>query len=149
MMNFLHNLPAGPDAPDLIFTLVEVPAKSRNKYKYDIKREIFILDKVLHAPFSYPVDYGFIPSTWYDDSAPLDVILLVFESTFTGCIVRSRPIGLLRMKGESGIDDKILAVPNDEPRFNPTLLQLLRQDFALEIQELAGELPTDDSGLDI
>ncbi len=115
-MNMLHNFPSGPEPPQTLYALIEAPAKGKNKYEYDFKREVFMLEKVIHSPFTYPVDFGFIPSTWYDDSAPLDVMLLVFEPTFPGCLVRCRPIGLLRIKHAGGLDDKVLAVPLEEPR---------------------------------
>lgn len=144
-MNLLHNLPSGPDPPNSVFALVESPSKRRNKFSYDIKREVFVLENVANSP--YPVDYGFIPSSWYDDSAPLDVMLIVFEPTFPGCIVRCRPIGLLRIKDENGVDDKILAVPEDEPRFkNVTDVKEIPEHTKKEISHFFEEFKRDVEG---
>jgi len=145
-MNLLHGVP-GPGPPKAIFAVIEVPSKGKNKYEYDVKKEAFMLEKVLEGPYTYPVDCGFIPSTWYDDSAPLDVMVLVFEPTFPGCIIRCRPIGLLRIKHSSGIDDRVLAVPADEARLRgikdindvPAHTRKEIAHFFTELRKLGGE----------
>lgn len=96
---------------------IEIPRGSRNKYEYDEKEGIFRLDRVLYSSVHYPTDYGSIPGSCAPDGDPLDVMVLVEEPTFPGCFVRVRPIGLLRMRDEKGGDDKVLAVLNDDPRF--------------------------------
>jgi len=117
-MKKLDELPPGPKPPEEIYVLVEIPEGSQNKYELDKKFKMFILDRVLHSPLHYPADYGHIPSTLCEDGDPLDALVLVTEPTFPGCIIKARPIGVIEMEDEKGIDDKILAVPVDDPRFS-------------------------------
>jgi inorganic pyrophosphatase len=101
-----------------IEAVIEIASGSRNKYEYDHERHIFRLDRVLYSSVHYPTDYGFIPETLADDGDPLDILVVVEEPTFPGCYVRARPIGTLVMSDEKGPDEKILAVPVDDPRFD-------------------------------
>jgi inorganic pyrophosphatase len=114
--NYLH-LPLGERMPDEINVVVEIPEKSRNKYEYDKHHDIFRLDRALHSAIHYPGDYGFAPQTLALDGDPLDVLVLVIEPTFPGCLVVARPIGLLEMIDGDKEDEKILAVPVGEPAF--------------------------------
>lgn len=114
--NYLY-LPLGEHAPDEINVIVEIPEKSRNKYEYDKSLDIFRLDRALHSAIHYPGDYGFAPQTLALDDDPLDVLVLVIEPTFPGCLVTARPIGLLEMTDGGKEDDKVLAVPVGEPAF--------------------------------
>ncbi|MBQ9554484.1 inorganic diphosphatase [bacterium] len=75
--------------------VVDVPKGSNNKYEYDHELGCFRLDRVIHSSMYYPVDYGFIPQTLSGDGDPCDVCLLVTNPTFTGCIIKARPIGIL------------------------------------------------------
>ena len=111
------NLPLGDRAPDEINVIVEIAGGSRNKFEYDKALDIFRLDRALHSPIFYPGDYGFAPRTLALDDDPLDVLILVSEPTFTGCLVAARPIGLLKMIGDGKEDDKVLAVPVGEPEY--------------------------------
>ncbi len=110
-------LPLGARAPEEITVVVEIPRGSRNKYEYDKSLDVFRLDRALHSPIHYPGDYGFAPQTHALDDDPLDVLILVSEPTFSGCIVMARPIGLLHMIDDGKVDDKILAVPVGEPEY--------------------------------
>jgi inorganic pyrophosphatase len=110
-------LPLGENAPDTINVVVEIPSGSRNKYEYDKALDIFRLDRALHSPVYYPGDYGFVPRTLALDGDPLDVLILVSEPTFSGCLVVARPIGMLKMIDGGEPDDKILAVPVGEPDY--------------------------------
>ncbi len=110
-------LPLGERAPDTINVIVEIPSGSRNKYEYDKALDIFRLDRALHSPVYYPGDYGFAPRTLALDDDPLDVLILVSEPTFSGCLVVARPIGLLNMLDDGKSDDKVLAVPVGEPEY--------------------------------
>jgi len=96
---------------------VEVPNGSTNKYKYDCKVGFFKLDRVLYSALYYVGDYGIIPRSWALDGEPLNILVLTSKPTFTGCVVAARPIGVLTTEDENGQDDKILAVPADDPRF--------------------------------
>ncbi len=114
--------------------IIEIPRGSRNKYEYDHQRGIFHLDRVLYSSVHYPTDYGFLAGTLSGDGDPLDVLVVVDEPTFTGCHVRIRPIGALTMSDEKGIDEKILGVPLDDPRYN-TIMDLpnLQEHWPREI----------------
>ncbi len=103
---------------ETVEALVEIPKGSRNKYELDHKRDILFLDRVLFSSVHYPTDYGFIPGTNAADGDPVDVLIIVEEPTFPGCRVRVRPIGVLMMRDEKGVDEKVLAVPVADPRFD-------------------------------
>ena len=115
--NYLH-LPVGQASPEEINVVVEIPQGSRNKYEYDKHLNVFRLDRALHSPIYYPGDYGFVPQTLAEDDDPLDVLILVIQPTFPGCLVLARPIGLLKMIDDGKPDDKVLAVPVGEPAYN-------------------------------
>jgi inorganic pyrophosphatase len=114
-MNLWHDLDAGPHVPQTVNVIVEIPKGSRNKYELDKSLGMFRLDRVLFSAMEYPGDYGLIPQTYYDDGDPLDVLVMVTEPTFTGCIIQARPIGLFRMVDRGKRDDKVLAVPVNDP----------------------------------
>jgi len=103
--------------PEAVEVVVEIPRGSRNKYEYDHERHAITLDRVLYSSVHYPTDYGFVPETRAADGDPLDVLVIVEEPTFPGCHVLIRPIGVLLMRDEAGIDEKILGVPMADPRF--------------------------------
>jgi inorganic pyrophosphatase len=98
--------------------LVEIPRGSRTKYELDQQTGRIRLDRVLFSSVHYPADYGFIMDTVGRDGDPLDALIVVEEPTFPGCIVPARPIGTLLMRDEHGEDEKILAVPVGDPRFD-------------------------------
>jgi inorganic pyrophosphatase len=117
MMNPLFNLPVGDDAPKEINMLVETPKGSINKYEYHTKSGLLKLDRVLFERLPYPIEYGAIPQTWDEDNDLLDVMSLVTEPTFPGCLISVRPIGVMLFNDSGEKDDKILAVPVDDIRF--------------------------------
>jgi inorganic pyrophosphatase len=102
----------------MVDAIVEIPRGSRNKYEVDHKTGAIRLDRVLFSSVHYPTDYGFIPGTKAADGDPIDVLVIVEEPTFPGCRVEIRLIGVLLMRDEKGIDEKILAVPVGDPRFD-------------------------------
>lgn len=102
---------------DTVEALIEIPRGSRNKYEVDKQTGVIRLDRVLYSSVHYPTDYGYILDTHADDGDPLDILVLVEEPTFPGCHVTARPIGVLRMRDDKGLDDKIIAVPAGDPRF--------------------------------
>jgi inorganic pyrophosphatase len=116
-MNLWHELDPGPNPPDVIHVIVEIPKGSRNKYEFHKQTGAFKLDRVLYSPVHYPGDYGFTPQTFYDDGDPLDVLVMTNLPTFTGCIVEARPIGLFKMLDRGEPDDKVLAVLQYDPFF--------------------------------
>ncbi|MFH0987172.1 MAG: inorganic diphosphatase [Candidatus Micrarchaeota archaeon] len=104
--------------PKEVNAVIEVPKGSSNKYEYDAKENCFKLDRALHSAVFFPFDYGFIPGTKSIDGDALDIMVLTEQPTFTGCVIKSRVIGLFEMEDESGTDYKIVAVPASdvEPR---------------------------------
>src|SRR4051812_4478167 len=113
-MNYL-SLPTGSRAPETVNAVVEVPSGQANKYEYDPELGVFRLDRPLYASVHYPGDYGFIPGTRSNDGDPLDVLILVQNPTFAGCLIEIRPIGLLEMIDEHVPDQKLLAVADSSP----------------------------------
>lgn len=103
--------------PEIINVVVEIPKGSMNKYEYDKTHNIIKLDRVLFSPFHYPGDYGIIPKTLSDDGDPLDALVLVTNPTFPGILIESRPIGLLRMVDDGALDDKVVCVSLNDPRY--------------------------------
>lgn len=112
------DLPTGPDVPEVVNAVIEIPKGSRNKYEYSKELGDYMLDRVLYSPMHYPGEYGFIPQTIYDDGDPMDIIVLMQDQTFPGCIIEARPVGLMRMVDSGEKDDKILAVPAEDPRYH-------------------------------
>jgi inorganic pyrophosphatase len=115
-MNYLH-LPLGSRAPELVNAVVEIPAGGVNKYEFDKQLNVFRLDRPLYSPVHYPGDYGFLPSTLAEDGDPLDIVIMVAEATFTGCLVEARPVGLLEMLDQGRKDEKVLAVSAGNPLY--------------------------------
>lgn len=108
-------LPIGPNAPQRVNAVIEIPKGSVNKYEYDKEVHVFRLDRTLFSPVHYPGDYGFIPGTLGDDGDPLDVLVLLESATFPGCLMEVRPIGVLRMLDQGKGDERILAVAESDP----------------------------------
>jgi inorganic pyrophosphatase len=116
-MNLWREIPAGRKPPEIVNAVIEVISWSRDKYEYHREWEVFILDRVLHSSVVFPVEYGFIPQTWFHDNDPLDIMVKSYEPLEIGCIVEVKPIGVLVMEDEEGEDPKILSVPTRDPRF--------------------------------
>ena len=114
-----------PQGRGPIEVTVEIPSGSRNKYEYDHARHRFVLDRVLYSSVHYPCDYGFIEGSLAEDGDPLDVLVIIAEPTFPGCVVRARPVGVLDMADEKGHDYKILAVAHDDPRWEEMFRRLV------------------------
>lgn len=108
---------AGSDIPRVVNAIIEIPKGGRNKYELDKKTGLFRLDRYLFASSHYPGDYGLIPQTLAEDGDPLDILVMVNEATFSGCLIEARVIGLFRMKDNGFNDFKLFAVPNSDPLF--------------------------------
>ena len=116
MVNYLE-LPMGDRSPEVFRAVIEIPLDGTQKIEYDKELHVFRLDRTLHSPVHYPGDYGFVPSTLSDDGDPLDVLVLVSTPSFPGCVQEVRPIGLLEMMDQGVLDEKVLAVGKNNPRF--------------------------------
>ncbi|NEP39972.1 MAG: inorganic diphosphatase [Okeania sp. SIO2H7] len=112
----LSKIPARPKE-GILNVLIEIPAGSKNKYEFDKDLGAFALDRVLYSSVQYPYDYGFVPNTLADDGDPLDGMVLMDQPTFPGCVIPARPIGMLEMIDGGDRDEKILCVPDKDPRF--------------------------------
>jgi inorganic pyrophosphatase len=97
--------------------VIEVPKGSKNKYELDKETGLLRLDRVLYSAVHYPADYGFIPRTFCDDGDPLDALVLGQEPVYPLTLVQARAIGVMRMRDEKGLDDKIVAVSVRDPAF--------------------------------
>jgi inorganic pyrophosphatase len=95
--------------------VIEVPKGSKNKYELDKETGLLRLDRVLYSAVHYPANYGFVPRTFCDDGDPLDALVLGQEPVYPLTIVEARAIGVMRMRDDKGIDDKILAVAVSDP----------------------------------
>lgn len=116
MMHPLHHISPGPDVPHVIHCYVEIARGQRNKYELDKETGLLKFDRLLYSAMHYPGDYGFIPQTLAGDGDPLDVLVVVTEPTFPGCLMEVRPVGVFLMEDDKGVDEKILAVPVEDPR---------------------------------
>jgi inorganic pyrophosphatase len=117
-MNPWHDVEPGNDIEQWFNAIIEIPKGSKNKYEIDKKTGLLKLDRVLFSAVHYPANYGFIPRSFCDDGDPLDVLALGQEPVHPLCIIRARAIGVISMKDEKGIDDKIIAVQVDDPEYN-------------------------------
>jgi inorganic pyrophosphatase len=106
------------DEQGLVDVIVEIPRGSRNKYEYDHERNLIRLDRRLFSATFYPADYGFVPDTLAEDGDPLDVLVLIDEPTFPGCLVEVRPVGVFWMSDEKGPDAKIISVAHGDPMWD-------------------------------
>lgn len=111
------NITIGEKAPEVVNVIIEIPARSSNKYEYDEKLDIIKLDRVLHSPMFFKTEYGFIPETRSEDGDHLDVLVLITEPTFPGCLLSARPVGMLDISDESGQDWKIIAIAENDPYY--------------------------------
>src|SRR5436190_10273232 len=116
-MNPWHDVAIGEDPTRSFHCVIEVPSGSKNKYELDKTTGLLRLDRVLYSAVHYPADYGFIPRTYCGDGDPLDVLVLAQEPVFPLTLVEARAIGVMRMRDEKGIDDKIVAVSVRDPAY--------------------------------
>jgi len=111
----LDRVPSGTDIPNDINVIVEIPAHSDPvKYEVDKDTGAMFVDRFMNTAMFYPCNYGYVPHTLSEDGDPVDVLVVTPIPLLTGSVIRCRPVGLLRMTDESGVDVKILAVPIDK-----------------------------------
>ena len=102
---------------DTVDVIIEIPRGSQNKYEYDHESHTIKLDRHLLVSMGYPAEYGFIPDTLGGDGDPLDALVLTEYPTFPGCLIESKIVGMCVMTDEKGQDEKLIAVPDYDPRW--------------------------------
>ncbi|MCK9378891.1 MAG: inorganic diphosphatase [Candidatus Moranbacteria bacterium] len=117
-MNMWHEISAGKNAPKTINVIIECPRGSKNKYEIDKETGLIKLDRAMKTSQDYPFDYGFVPQTLWEDNDPLDVIVLSTYALSPGILVEVRPVAVMRMIDCGEGDDKIIAVPKNDPRWD-------------------------------
>jgi inorganic pyrophosphatase len=110
-------IPAGSGLPSVVNAIVEIPKGRRNKFEVDKRTGLIKLDRYLFSSSHYPGDYGFIPQTLAEDGDQLDVLVMVNEPTFSGCLIETRVVGIFRMTDRGANDYKVLGVPHRDPLF--------------------------------
>ncbi len=115
-MNLLHDIE--PGTRDEMNVIIEIPRGSKNKYEIDKATGLIALDRAMHTSQDYPFDYGFIPRTLWDDGDALDVLVLTTYPLAPGILVRVRPVAVMDMIDGGESDNKVIAVPTDDPRWN-------------------------------
>lgn len=106
-------IPAGDHPPDDINVIIEIPVGGEPiKYELDKASGALFVDRFLYTPMRYPGNYGFVPHTLSDDGDPVDVLIATTRPLVPGAVINCRPIGVLMMKDEAGMDEKVIAVPN-------------------------------------
>lgn len=109
----VSKISSGLGLPEDFFTIIEIPANSAPiKYEHDKESGAIFVDRLMGTSMSYPLNYGYIPHTMAGDGDPVDVLVATPFPLLPGAVIRCRPIGLLRMEDESGVDAKVLAVPH-------------------------------------
>ncbi len=117
MTHAWHDIPLGDRIEEHFVSIIEIPKGSKVKYELDKESGLLKVDRVLFSAVHYPANYGFLPRTYCDDGDPLDVLVLCQEPVAPLCIMRSRAIGMMRMRDDKGGDDKIIAVHVDDPAY--------------------------------
>ncbi len=117
-MNIWHDISANRINAEEFEALIEIPKGSKTKYELDKETGLIKLDRVLYTSTVYPANYGFIPRTLADDGDPLDVLVLGNESIYPMTLVNCYPIGVIKMIDDCDLDEKIIAIPKNDPTYN-------------------------------
>jgi inorganic pyrophosphatase len=108
----LNNVPSGRDLPDDFNVIIEIPMNGDPiKYEVDKDSGAIFVDRFMGTAMHYPCNYGYIPHTIAGDGDPVDVLVITPFPLFPGVVVRCRPVGILKMTDDGGVDAKVLAVP--------------------------------------
>lgn len=102
---------------ETVNAIVEIPRGSQNKYEYDHETHTIKLDRHMLVSMGYPAEYGFIPDTLGGDGDPLDILILTEYPTFPGCQIEVKVLGMCIMTDEHGPDEKLIGVPDYDPRW--------------------------------
>ena len=117
-MNIWHDISPKRISKDNFMAIIEISKGSKNKYELDKETGLLKLDRILYTSTHYPANYGFIPRTYADDLDPLDVLVLCSESILPLTMVNCYPIGVISMIDNGRADEKIIAIPFDDPSYN-------------------------------
>ena len=117
-MNIWHDMDPWRINPECFMVVVEIPKGSKVKYELDKQTGLLKLDRILYTSTHYPANYGFIPRTYADDMDPLDVLVLCSETIYPMTLVKCYPIGVITMIDNGRRDEKIIAIPFDDPTYN-------------------------------
>ncbi len=117
-MNLWHDIE--PGTADGMNVIIEINKGSKNKYEVDKETGMIALDRVSHTAQDFPFDYGFVPKSLWHDGDPLDVIVLTTYPLLPGVLLKARPVGIMNMIDSGEGDDKIIAVPVKDPRWEAT-----------------------------
>lgn len=108
----IRKIPVGKKPPEDINVVIEVPQHGDPiKYELDKESGAIFVDRFMHTAMHYPCNYGFVPNTLSDDGDPVDVLVVSNFALMPGCVIPCRPVGVLMMEDEAGMDAKVLAVP--------------------------------------
>jgi inorganic pyrophosphatase len=107
----------GDKAPEIVRAVIEIPKGCRMKYELDKATALLRLDRVLHTAMFYPMNYGLMPHTYFDDGDPLDILVICSIDIDPLCVVDARVVGIMHMEDENGIDDKIISVADHDPAY--------------------------------
>lgn len=134
MGNIWHDINPKRISPDRFIAVIEIPKGCKNKYEMDKDTGLLRLDRVLYTSTHYPANYGFIPRTYADDKDPLDVLVICQENILPMTLVECYPIGVLKMTDGDEIDEKIIAIPINDPSYTDyTDISQLPQHLFAEI----------------
>ena len=118
MSNIWHDISPKRISPDDFMCVIEIPKGSKKKYELDKETGLIMLDRILYTSTHYPANYGFIPRTYGDDGDPLDVLLICAEMLEPMTLVRAYPVGVINMIDGDRNDEKIIAIPFNDPNYN-------------------------------
>ena len=118
MANIWHDINPERISPEDFICVIEISKGSKKKYELDKETGFIMLDRILYTSTHYPANYGFIPRTYGDDNDPLDVLLLCSEQLEPLTLVRAYPIGVIKMIDNGRNDEKIIAIPVNDPTYN-------------------------------
>mgnify|MGYP005640549103 CR=1 FL=1 len=134
----INKISIGKNAPEEINVIIEIPSGTGPvKYEFDKDSGAIFVDRFLSTAMFYPANYGFIPHTLSDDGDPADVLVITEQAVIAGSVISARPIGVLIMEDEKGMDEKIIAVPNSKIDPNSTNIKELEDLPKAKLEQIS------------